>query len=92
MVNETIKYYIENGANLVYLLLFDVTKAFDKVSFKVLFNVFLGKKLCPKIVNLLYYMYTNQLCHVKYEEEKSATLDISNSVNQSGLIPPFVYR
>ena len=37
MVNETIQYYTENGGSPVYLLLLDVTKAFDKVSFKVLF-------------------------------------------------------
>ena len=37
MVNETIQYYTENGGSPVYLLLLDVTKAFDKASFKVLF-------------------------------------------------------
>ena len=58
MVNETIQYYTENGGNPVYLLLLDATKAFDKVSYKVLFDVLLDKKVCPKIINLLYYMYT----------------------------------
>ena len=58
MVNETIQYYTENGSNPVYLLLLDATKAFDKVSYKVSFDVLLDKKVCPKIVNLLYYMST----------------------------------
>ena len=39
MVNETIQYYTENGGSPVYLLLLDATKAFDKVSFKILFDV-----------------------------------------------------
>ena len=42
-----------------------ITKAFDKVSFEVLFDVLLGKYVCRRIVNLLYYMYANQLCHEK---------------------------
>ena len=62
MVNETIQYYTENAGSPVYLLLFDATKAFDKVSFMM---VLLGKNAYHRIVNLLYYMYTNQLCHVK---------------------------
>ena len=32
---------------------------------KVLFDLLLDKNVCPKIVRLLYFMYTNQLCHVK---------------------------
>ena len=53
MVNETIQYYTENGGNPVHLLLLDATKAFNKVSFKALFNVLLDKNVCPRIVNLL---------------------------------------
>ena len=85
MVNETIQYYTENGGSPVYLLLLDATKAFDKVSFKVLFDVLLDKNVCPRIVNLLYYMYTNQLCHVRWGEEKSASFGISNGVKQGGV-------
>ena len=65
MVDETTQYYIEKGGKRIYVLLLDNTKAFDKVSYKVLFDTLLGKNVCPRIVNLLYYMYSNQLCHVR---------------------------
>ena len=91
MVNETIQYYTENGGSPVYLLLLDAIKAFDKVSFKVLFDVLLDKNVCPRIVNLLYYMYTNQLRHVKWGEEKSASFGISNDVKQGGVISPLLF-
>ena len=86
MVNETIQYYTENGRKRVYVLLLDATKAFDKVSFKVLFDLLLDKNVCPKIVQLLYFMYTNQLCHVKWGGEKSASFPISNGVKQGGVM------
>ena len=47
MVNETIQYYIEKGGKRIYLLLIDATKAFDKVSYKVLFDILLKKKCMP---------------------------------------------
>ena len=91
MVNETIQYYIEKGGKRIYLLLFDATKAFDKVSYKVLFDILLKKNVCPKIVNLLYCMYSNQLCHVKLGDETSASFSISNGVKQSGVISPLLF-
>ena len=69
----------------VYVLLLDATKAFDKVSLKVLFDLLLDKNVCPKIVQLLYFMYTNQLCHVKWGGEKSASFPISMEYNRVGL-------
>ena len=86
MVNETIQYYIEKGGKRIYVLLPDATKAFDKVSYKVLFDILLKKNVCPRIVNLLYYMYSNQLCHVKWGDETSASFSISNGIKQDGVI------
>ena len=75
MVNETIQYYIAKGGKRIYLLLLDATKAFGKVLSKVLFDihVLLEKKVSPRIVNLLYHMYSDQLCHVRWGDETSAS-------------------
>ena len=59
MVKETIQYYSENGGKPVHLLLLDARKAFDKVPYDMLFKVLFDKNVCPKIVRLLLYMYTN---------------------------------
>ena len=40
MVVETIQYYFEKGDNFVCLLLLDASKAFEKVSFDMLFELF----------------------------------------------------
>ena len=44
MLNELIQYYYSNGAKPVYILLLNVSKAFDKVSFYTLFIMLLDKK------------------------------------------------
>ena len=91
MVNETIQYYIEKGGKQIFFLLFDTTKAFNKVAYKVFFDILLEKKLCPKNVNLLYYMYSNQLCHVKWRDETSASFSNSNDVKQVVVISPLLF-
>ena len=74
----------------MYLLL-DATKAFDKVAFKILFDLLLDKNVCTKIVQLLYYMYTNQLSHVKWGGENLASFPILNGVKQGGVISPLLF-
>ena len=69
MLIETVQYYLERGGQSVYVLLLDASKAFDKVSYDVLFNLLLDRNVCPRIINLLYYMYTHQLYYVKWNNE-----------------------
>ena len=54
MVNETIQYYIEKCGKRIYLLLLDATKAFDKVSYKALFDIMLEIMYALKL--LTYYI------------------------------------
>ena len=92
MVSETVQYYYntENGAKPVYVLLLDASKAFDKVAINVLFNQLRDRSLCPKITKLLYYMYTNQECSVRWGSEHSDYFNVSNGVKQ-GVISPLLF-
>ena len=87
MVNETAKQYTENGARPVYVLLLDASKAFDKVAFNELRNW----AVCPRIIKLLYFMYTNQSCSVKWDNEHSDYIKILNGVKQGGVISPLLF-
>ena len=91
MVNETVQYYTENGGKPVYVLLLDASKAFDKVAFNVLFNELRNRSMCPRITKLLYYMYTNQVCTVKWNNELSDCFNVSNGVKQGGVISPLLF-
>ena len=75
MVTETVDYYSNKGAKPGYLLFFDASKEFDRVSYERLFNLLLDRKECPRIVRLLVYMYKEQMCYV---EKKVTNLFLCN--------------
>ena len=92
MVIETVQCYTENGTRPVYVLLLDASKAFDKVAFNVLFNELRDRAVCPRIIKLLYFMYTNHSCSVKLDNEQSDYFKISNGVKQGGRISPLLFN
>ena len=47
--------------------------------------------MCPRITKLLYYMYTNQVCTVKWNNELSDCFNVSNGVKQGGVISPLLF-
>ena len=64
MMVETIQYYIEKGDHSVCLLLLDASKSFDKISFEILFELFLKINVCPRNIKFLLYnvCYSEMLC------------------------------
>ena len=51
----------------------------------------LARNVCPKIVKLLYYMYTHQKCHVRWNNEHSDSFSVSNGVKQGSVISPLLF-
>ena len=91
MVNETVQSYTENGGKPMYVLLFGASKVFDKVAFNVLFNELRNRSMCPRITKLLYNMYTNQVCSVKWDNELSDCFNVSNDIKQEGVNSPLLF-
>ena len=91
MMVETIQYYLEKGDHSVCLLLLDASKAFDKVSFEMLFELLLKRNVCPRIIKLLLYMYVNQKCYVKWANELSEPFTVANGVKQGAVISPLLF-
>ena len=60
------------------MLLLDASKAFDKVLFKMLFELLLKINVCPRIIKLLLYTYVNQKCYVKWANELSELFTVAN--------------
>ena len=90
MLIETIQYYDENGRQPLYVLFLDARKAFDRVCYSELFNILLDN-VCPRIVQLLCYMYLNQACCVKWNSKNSTDFTVSNGVKQGAVIYPILF-
>ena len=91
MVTETIKYYLEINAQYVYLVLFDASKALDRVSYYELYNVLLERYMCPHIVRILYYIYTHQQYYVQWNNERCNLFTVSNGVEQGSVISTLIF-
>ena len=50
------------GNQYNYVLLFDASRAFDKVAFIVLFNELRDCSMCSRITKLPQRIYTNESC------------------------------
>ena len=90
MVMETIQYYCSRGSN-VYALLLDATKAFDKVNYNKLFDILIGRNICPLIIRLLLNMYLLSSAVVSWNGVLSDSFTISNGVKQGGVISPLLF-
>ena len=80
---------MEDNHYIYYFL--DARKAFDRVCYSELFNILLDKKVCPRIVQLLCYMYLNQACCVKWNSKNSSDFTVSNGVKQGAVISPILF-
>ena len=80
------------GNNSVCLLLLDASKAFDKVSFEMLFELLLQRNVCQRIIILLLYMYVNQKRYVKWANELSEPFTVANGVKQGAVISPLLFK
>ena len=89
IIIETIQYYDENGRQRLYVLFLHASKAFDRVCYSEL--LLRHKKVCPRIVQLLCYMYLNQACCVKWNSNNSTDFTVTNGVKQGAVISPILF-
>ena len=54
---ETVEYYVSNNSS-VYVLLIDVSKAFDRLCHSKLFDEVETYNVCPLVRQLLYNIYS----------------------------------
>ena len=72
----------------MYVLLKDVSKAFDRVSHIKLFNTLQSHGVCLLIIRVLYNMSTNSDMQVSWKSELSNVFPLMNGVKQAGCLSP----
>ena len=76
---------------IVFLLLLDASKAFDRVEYVKLFQTLRGRKICPTVLRLIMHKYVNQKIMIRWNQLISQTCAISNGVKQGGVLSPILY-
>ena len=87
---ETIQYYNKRDSNVLVSLL-DCSKAFDTVVSSKLFDILIGKGLCPLITRLLINLYCNIEASVVWNNHYSEKFKINMGVKQGGVISPILF-
>ena len=72
-------------------MLWDASKAFDRVEYMKLFNTLHDRRMCPLVLRLLMNMYINQQIQVKRNSSMSMKSSISNGVKQGGCLFPNLF-
>ena len=90
LLQETIAYYGKRGSK-VYVAMLDCSKAFDRVSFKSLFNLLIDKNMCPFMLRLLWRIYKASKLYVRWQTWYSSLFDMLNGVKQGGIVSPKLF-
>ena len=86
---ETVSYFLREGSNPIMVAL-DMTQAFDKCRFDVLFSK-LETRLPAVIVRTLIFVYERQYAWVRWGSTKSSIFTITNSTRQGSVLSPALF-
>ena len=63
----------------------DLSKAFDLVLWKTLFEDLMERGVSPLFLGCLLYIYSNQTCNVRWGSSVSPEFNVSNEVRQGAV-------
>ena len=89
VVMETINHFLREGSNPILVAL-DMTMAFDKCRFDILFKK-AAEKLPAVVVRAMIYLYERQHAWVRWGDTTSSTFGITNSTRQGAVSSPALF-
>jgi retron-type reverse transcriptase len=90
-LKHTVQYYVDRGTP-VYACFLDLSRAFDLVSYKVLWRKIRDRGVPSEICDLLQYWYSNQTNYVKWDDCVSDPYRLDCGVRQGGLTSPRLFN
>ena len=88
-VNATIDHLLSNGRK-VFGCAMDLSKAFDMVEWSELFITLDKKKVHPIFLRILFFIYKEQQCDVRWAGNYSQRFRVSNGVRQGAVSSQFI--
>jgi hypothetical protein len=89
MVNEVINHFLREGTNPILIAL-DMSMAFDKCRFDVLFKR-AAERLPRVVVRALIFVYKEQFAWVRWGNAKSTIFGIANGTRQGSVLSPALF-
>ncbi|KAG7305373.1 hypothetical protein JYU34_009439 [Plutella xylostella] len=90
-LKHTVKYYLNRNTS-VYACFLDLSRAFDLVNYKTLWQKLTDSNVPTIVVNLLRYWYENQTNNVKWGDALSNDFRLDCGVRQGGLTSPDLFN
>ena len=83
--------YFNRRGQPVYGCAMDLSKAFDMVEWKELFETLKQRHVDPVFLRVLIYVYRNQECNVKWNSSYSESFPVRNGVRQGAISSPLFF-
>jgi exonuclease III len=90
MLKQVVNYYRNRGSH-VFACFLDISKAFDKVNYWLLFKKMLAAGMPKHIVQLLAFWYSKQMIRVRWNNVYSEPFCVSNGTRQGSVLSPFLF-
>jgi hypothetical protein len=90
-LKHTVRYYVDRRTP-VYACFLDLSRAFDLVSYDILWGKLEKAGIPPDIVDIFRFWYGNQLNQVKWAGEMSEPYGLECGVRQGGLSSPTLFN
>lgn len=90
-LKQTVQYY-KDRSTPVYACFLDLSRAFDLVSYDVLWDKLRGAGVPPELTGLFQYWYSNQLNQVRWGDVLSEAYRLECGVRQGGLTSPKLFN
>ena len=89
-VIETVDYFLRQDSD-VFGCSMDKSKAFDLTKFSLLFQKMFSARLSRIFLRLIIFVYVNQFCNVRWNNQTSSSFVIKNGVGQGKILAGFAY-
>ena len=87
---SVVEYYRSNGS-YVFASFLDLSKAFDSVNHKLLFEKLTALELPSNMVKLLIFWYANQQMDVRWKQVTTSSFSMKNGTRQGSVLSPYLF-
>ena len=90
VLKNVVEYYRSNGS-YVFASFLDLSKAFDSVNHKLLFEKLTALKFPSNVIKLLIYWYCNQQMNVRWKQVTTSGFYMKNGARQGSVLSPYLF-